>query len=156
MKRLIVILIILIAPFAHAEQWCQWSGTEAENCLAVSGDGIIYPPNHFPVKIAGNETKINNYGYYLLVTTQPTIGANQTRDAEVWGFADNEISKTWTVRDLTATEIDQRTASPMSIEMYWVWKVFLDTGLITQAQAVERLPQEMIDAYLARKRLEGD
>jgi len=153
MKSLIVIaLIVLFASFANADRWCEWSGTEGENCRN-DRSGVLMSPTNFPTSTV---SKINSWGVYHLTTTQPEIGADQVRDAEVWSKVDNEIYLTWTVRDMTATEIDERIASPMRIEMYWVWKVFLDTGIITQAQAVDRLPQEMIDAYLARKRLLGD
>jgi len=152
MKRIIVItlFIILMTPFAYADRWCQWSGTEGIECKN-DRDGVLNMP--FPTR---TESLINAKGYYRVTITQPTIGENQVRDAEVWGFADNQISLTWTVRDLTVTEIDQRIANPMSITNYYIWKTLIKTGLITQAQAAANLPAEMVDAYLARKRLLGD
>ncbi|MHA2069770.1 MAG: hypothetical protein ACXABY_35855 [Candidatus Thorarchaeota archaeon] len=106
--------------------------------------------------ISADEANLNYHGFYKLIVTEPTVGADQTKDAVVWGFSNNEISKTWTVRDLTGIEIDQRIASPMEITDYYLWKALIKTGTITQQQASDNLPQQMIDAYLARKRLLGD
>jgi len=155
MKKIILSLFLslfFITP-AFAAQWCQWSGTEAENCISER-DGILYPDNHFPVKIEGNETKIYNYGYYPLVITQPTIGENQVKDAEIWGFADNEISKTWSVRDLTQTEIDERDAEAMDITMYYLIKGLISIDTFTLQEAAAFFPAESITAYQARTRLE--
>ena len=156
MKRLIVILIIVIvtsiAPYAYADRWCQWSGTEGENCLN-DRNGIVRVPGKLP---ASTVAIINSHGYFRVIQTQPTIGPDQLRDAEVWGFADNEITLTWTVREMTATEIDNRIASPMSVTDYYIWKALLVTGVLTQQQAVNNLPPELIDAYQARERLLGN
>ena len=152
MKSLIVIaLIVLFASFANADRWCEWSGTEGENCRN-DRNGVLMSPTNFPTSTV---SKINSWGVYHLTTTQPTIGADQVRDAEVWSKVDNEIYLTWTVRDMTATEIDQRIANPMSITDYYLWKVLLVTGTITQQHAADRLPQGLIDAYQARDRLEN-
>ena len=151
MKKIIVVLaILLITSFAHADRWCEWSGTEGENC--VSDSNGIY--------LDGRPTRtvsmINDFGLFRVTETQPVVGEDQRRDAEVWGFADNEITLTWTVRDMTATEIDNRIASPMSVTNYYIWKALISTGTITIQQAQDNLPQELIDAYQARKRLLGD
>ena len=152
MKSLIVIaLIVLFAPLANADRWCEWSGTQGINCRN-DRNGVLMSPTNFPTSTV---SKINSWGVYHLTETQPTLGADQVRDAEVWSKVDNEIYLTWTVRDMTATEIDERIASPMSITDYYLWKVLLVTGTITQQQAVDRLPQELIDAYQARDRLEN-
>jgi len=151
MKKLIIVLVItLFAVPSFADQWCEWSGTEGENCQS-DGRGYIMIDG-FPTR---TPAIANTKGWYKLIVTQPTIGADQTRDAEVWGFAANEISKTWTVRDLTAEEIDQRDASPMPLSEYYLWWTLIETGTITQQQAVNHLPQELIDAYQARDRLEN-
>ena len=153
MKSLIVIaLIVLFAPFANADRWCEWSGTEGENCRN-DRNGVLMSPTNFPTSTV---SKINSWGVYHLTTTQPTIGENQIRDAEVWSKVDNEIFLTWTVRDMTETEVDQRIANPMSVTDYYIWRVLIKTGVITQQQAVDNLPADLIDAYLARKRLLGD
>ena len=150
MKRLIVVaLALFFAAPAFADTWCEWSGTEGENCKN-DRDGVLNMP--FPTR---TEAIINSHGYYRVVTTEPTLGADQVRDAEVWAKPDNTITKTWSVRDLTATELDQRIANPMSITDYYLWKALLVTGTITQQQAVAGLPAEMIDAYQARARLEN-
>ena len=153
MKSFIVIaLIVLFAPFANADRWCEWSGTEGENCRN-DRNGVLMSPTNFPTSTV---SKINSWGVYHLTTTQPEIGEDQIRDAEVWSKVDNEIFLTWTVRDMTETEIDQRIANPMSVTDYYIWKALLVTGVLTTAQAVANLPPEMIDAYQARKRLLGD
>ena len=153
MKSLIVIaLIVLFAPFANADRWCEWSGTEGINCRN-DRNGVLMSPTNFPTSTV---SKINSWGVYHLTTTQPTIGEDQVRDAEVWSKVDNEIFLTWTVRDMTETEIDQRIANPMSVTDYYIWKALLVTGVLTTAQAIANLPAEMIDAYQARKRLLGD
>ena len=152
MKRLIVVLaVLLIVPLAHADRWCEWSGTVGENCIN-DRNGVVW--------LEGRPTRtvsmINDFGLFRVTETQPVIGENQRRDAEVWGFADNEITLTWTVREMTATEIDNRIASPMSVTNYYIWKALLVTGVLTQQQAVNNLPPEMIDAYQARERLLGN
>ena len=153
MKKIVLITaILLIASFAHADRWCEWSGTVGENCVN-DRNGVLLSPAGIPTRTV---TTINSWGLYKTTDTQPTIGEDQVRDAEVWGFADNEISRTWTVRDYTAEEIDNRIASPMSVTDYYIWKALLTTGVLTQAQAVNNLPPEMIDAYQARARLLGD
>jgi len=163
MKKLILCLLIVLIPgIVFAENWCMWSGTEAEYCQSDDSRGYIRMPSELADKtvannvVTGTEADYNTAGFYKLVVTQPTLGENQVRDEEVWGFADNEISKTWTVRDMTATEIDNRIASPMSVTDYYQWKCLLVTGVITQQQALDNLPPVMVDAYQARKRLLGD
>jgi len=152
MKKLITIALLtfFFASFAYADRWCQWSGTEGENCKNDRG-GVVYLP--FPTR---TEALINAAGYYRVTITQPTIEEDQTRDAEVWGFADNQISLTWSIRDLTAIELDNRAASPMSVNDYYVWKAFIQAGIFTQAQLVayfQANQPDMIEAYQARDRL---
>ena len=143
--------MVFVVPLAHAERWCQWSGTEGINCIN-DRDGVIRLPDTIPIRTVN---KINALGYYRVVITQPTIGADQKRGAEIWGFAANEISLTWAVEDMTAEEIAQRTAGAMPISEYYLWKALLATGTITQQQAATYLPQELIDAYQARDALEN-
>ena len=153
MKSFIVIaLIVLFASFANADRWCEWSGTEGENCRN-DRNGVLKSPTNFPTSTV---SKINSWGVYHLTTTQPEIGEDQVRDAEVWSKVDNEIYLTWTVRDMTATEIDNRAASPMPVHAYYVWKAFMQAGIFTQAQLVayfQANQPDMIEAYQARDRL---
>lgn len=153
MKKIIIILgILMVASFAHADQWCEWSGTEGINCVN-DRSGVLKSPDGIPTR---TEVTINGWGLFRVTSTQPVVGEDEKRDAEVWNKVGNQISLTWTVRDMTATEIDNRIASPMSMTNYYLWKALLVTGVLTNQQAVDNLPSEMIDAYQARKRLLGD
>ena len=153
MKKFIVValFVFFISPLALADQWCEWSGTQGINCQS-DGRGFILIENR-PTR---TPSVANAAGWYKVIVTEPSVGVDETKDAEVWDKVGNQITLTWTVRDLTATEIDEQIASPMQIEMYYVWKALLATGTITQQQAADNLPQEMVDAYMARKRLLGD
>ena len=152
MKKFVLCLMIMFVPsLLFAGTWSQWDGSAGINCRSTSKTSIVIDDHRVTV----SAENLNPRGWYELTTTQPTIGADQVRDAEVWDLVGNEMSLTWTVRDMTATEIDQRIASPMRITDYYIWKVLIATGTITQAQAANRLPQELIDAYQARDRLEN-
>jgi len=142
---------MFVPSILFAGTWCQWDGSEGINCKSTSKTSIVIDDHRVTV----SAENLNPRGWFERTITQPTIGEDQVRDAEVWSKVDNEIYLTWTVRDMTATEIDQRIASPMSITDYYLWKVLLVTGTITQQQAADRLPQELIDAYQARDRLEN-
>ncbi len=152
MKKVLTILVLLfIASFAYADMWCQWSGTKGENCIN-DNNGVVRIVGKVPAR---TEAIINDHGYYRVTTTQPTIGEDQVRDDVVWGLAGNQMSRTWTVRDLTTDETDERDASPMPLSEYYLWRALIATGTITQQQAATYLPQELIDAYQARDRLEN-
>ena len=156
MKKIFLVLVLAIAVTTtplYAATWCGWSGTEGINCRSDTA-GWIQLPNG--LLIAVDEENFNRHGYYRLETTEPTVGVDQVRDATVWGFADNVITRTWTVRDLTTTELDENEARAMPLSEYYLWKALLVKGVITQQEAATALPQELIDAYLARKRLLGD
>ena len=43
----------------------------------------------------------------------------------------------------------------MDIDIYRIWRTLIQVGVITQQQAVNNLPAEMIDAYQARDRIEN-
>ena len=154
MKRLFLIglFITFMASTSIAATWCQWSGTEGVDCKNTS-TGMFKLPNGIYVK----EKDFNASGYYERITTQPTLGADQVRDTEVWGFADNEISLTWTVRDLTAQEILVRDASAMSLPDYLQWKAIVQFTSATSEQIVTFLtanyPEQVI-AYQARKTID--
>lgn len=153
MKKLLVIgLILFLVIPAGAGTWCQWSGTKGENCQEAK-DGVIMSPSGFPIR---TESIAKAKGVYPLTVTEPTLGANQVKGAEVWAFANDAITKTWAVRDLSATEIDEKTAGPMGLSDYYIWKTLIKTGVITQAQAQTHLPKMLLDAYVARKKLLGD
>jgi hypothetical protein len=148
----IVLLAVFITIPAQADQWCMWDGSQGVECQSDSKGFIRIPnPNGFKVS---TESIANNKGYYRVVITQPTLGVDQVRDAEVWGFDGTNITLTWSVRDLSAGEIDQRDAAPMPLSEYYLWKALLVKGVITSQEAQNALPQELIDAYNARDRLE--
>lgn len=145
----IFLAILFFSAPAIADQWCQWDGSKGVNCQSDSRGFILI--NHFPVR---TPEVANNKGWYKMTTLQPTLTENQTKDTPVWSFSNNQIQLTWTIRDLDSTEIDQKIAAPMSLNTYYLWKTLLTAGVITQQQAQQYLPQELIDAYQARGRLE--
>jgi len=152
MKTFFITLIVLcFAAVSFADQWCQWSVPETKGVDCQSDSRGYIRIEGFKVK---TPSIANNAGWYRLIVTQPAIGDDQTRDAEVWGFADNEISRTWTVRDLTAEELDQRSAGPLDITMYYLLKGLMAKDVFTLQEARNFFPQETIDAYQARSRLE--
>lgn len=150
MKKIIFIILIAVASPALADQWCQWAGDQGTNCQSDSRGYIVI--NGYNVR---TPAIAHARGWYRLVVTQPTVGENQVIGTTVWGFSDNVISKTWTVRDMTDEEIDQRAASPMPIGEYYIWKALIAKGVITQQEAAQRLPDDLKAAYLARDRLEN-
>jgi hypothetical protein len=132
-----------------------WSGTQGEYCQNDSRGFIIMPDGH-PIGVS--ELNLNYHGFYERITTLPPLGENQVRDQEVWGFADNKISLTWTVRDLTVTEIDQRTAAAMDLAVYLVYKLLVNRNVVNAQQLrayLETNYPQLIDAYEARDRLEN-
>lgn len=155
MKKLILILV-LIPTISFAGQWCKWDGSKGVSCQGDS-KGYIIVDNGFKVS---TESILNGHGFYELTITEPTVGANQVKDAEVWGLVGNQMSLTWTVRDMTTTEIDERTAGPMTIEDYLQFKILTHPtyGIVTKAQLrtyLENNYPEVIDAFEARDRLEN-
>ena len=152
MKKIALILTMLfVASFAHAGMWCEWSGTKGENCVHDS-NGVLMSPLNIPTR---TESTINSWGLFRVKITQPVLDENQVKDAEVWNKVDNEILLTWTVRDMTPAELDAREAEAMPLSEYYLWKTLIVTGVITQQQAANNLPPELIDAYLARDRIEN-
>jgi len=151
MKILVFILLIMCAPFTVAAgTWCEWDGTKGINCERAIEPSVVIGDHRVTV----SAENLNPRGWFELITIKPDVGSGQTRGAEVWELVDNQINKTWTVRDLTTNEIDNHAASAMEVGQYYLWKALLAKGVITQAEAVSALPQEVIDAYLARQRLE--
>ena len=154
MKRffMLVVMVSFASP-AFAGTWCEWTGTTTVNCQSDS-KGYVRRSDGLP--IGGGGENYNANGLYELITTEPQIGANQVKDAEVLEFVDNTITRTWTVRDLTAAEIDNRVASPLSVNDYWQWRAIQLAGGWTDAQMLTRLPADIVEAFKARKRLLGD
>ena len=154
MKKLVIVLcVILMASMAYAGRWCEWSGTEGENCVN-DRNGVLLSPTGVKTRTI---SKINSWGLYQVTTTQPQLGVNQVRDAEIWDKVGNQISLTWSVRDMTEEEIYERDAQPMSVEVYLLYKALVAGGVFTQQQVVTYLTNnypEIVTAYLARKALE--
>ncbi len=132
-----------------ADTWCMWDGSKGINCQS---DAKEYLRLESGLPIGGGEANYNDNGYYKLTRTQPTLDtATETKDAEVWAKVDNQISLTWTVRDLTQDELDEITAQGvLDWQLYHVLKWMATEGYINPATA----PQGLKDAYLARQRLE--
>ena len=144
-------MILFIPSLLFAGTWCQWDGSQGINCQSTNRTFIKIND----VRVTVSAENLNPRGWYELIVTQPVVGADQVIDETVWEFAANQISKTWTVRDMTTAEIDARDAEAMPLSEYYLWKVLLTTGVITQQQAVNNLPAELINAYQARDRLEN-
>lgn len=154
MKKLIVtvLLIFFVTSFASADRWCQWSGTAGINCRNDSA-GVLRLP--FPTR---TEALINAKGFYRVTNTHPTVGEDQTKDVEVWDLVGNQMSLTWTVRDLTTAEIDSRDAEPMPRSEYFLWSALVAGGVFTGAQIAAFLQAnapELVEAYQARDRIEN-
>jgi hypothetical protein len=135
---------------ASAGTWCQWDGSKGINCQSDS-KGYIYIDGF---KVSTPE-RANNAGYYKVAVVEPVINFNQIVDQETWAFTGNTIIHEWTVRDRTAEEIDLLISKAMPKSEYYIWKALLVKGVVTQQEAATALPQELIDAYMARDRLEN-
>jgi hypothetical protein len=149
-----VILAAVLAAFvgvSHAGTWCFWDAANnlATDCQSDSAGYIVI--DGFKVR---SPDLANDRGWYLTETVRPTLTSTQTLDALVYSLEGTTITRTWTVRDLTAEEIALSEADAMPLGEYYLWKVLIARGIITQAQAAAVLPQELIDAYLARQALE--
>jgi hypothetical protein len=160
MKKLLLVICLLVVPtLALGATWCEWSGTAGENCKTDNKNGII--------RIGGVNVKYesgkNSRGYYELIVTEPAVSDTETKEVPpIWDFVANQITKTWTVRDLTAEELNARIA--MGGDIYWLFKIVLNAPipnkgepLVTPAKLLgQGVPQWLIDSYLARKAIEGD
>lgn len=144
---------MFLASPLFAATYCEWNGSTTSNCQS-DNKGYVRRADGLP--IGGGEANYNANGLFELVTTEPTLEANQVKDSEVLGLADNKITRTWTVRDLTTEEIDNRIASPLSVNDYYQWKAIQLAGGWTNQQMQNALPPDLVEAYLARKRLLGD
>jgi hypothetical protein len=159
MKKIIITLVLagltLLTTHSDAGTWCMWNGTQGVHCQ-LDTKGYVRLPGGHPVSAVPAPGNLNQHGFYALQITYPALGENQTYDAEVWGLTDNVMTKTWTVRDLTGAEIDERSLGVMPIGQYYLWRALIAKGVITQQEAAMYLPAELIEAYLARKRIKGD
>ena len=155
MKKFILCLMISFIPsLLFAGTWCQWDGSQGTNCQSTTRTYITI--NN--VRVSVSAANLNPRGWYELTVTDPTIGADQVRDAEVWDLVSNEMSKTWTVRDMTAVEIDTRDAAAMPLIDYLQFNLMVEKGVATPAEIVAYLTAkypEVLAAYLARDRLEN-
>ena len=150
-KFILCLLFTFISSPLFAATWCQWDGSAGTDCQSTTRTFIKING----VRVSVSAENLNPRGWYELTVTEPSVGEDQVVDEVVWGFETNQISKTWTVRDMTTTEIDARDADAMPLSEYYLWKTLIATGVITQQQAVNNLPAELIDAYQARDRLEN-
>jgi hypothetical protein len=149
-----VILFAFLAALAgvvNAGQWCQWDAANsvATDCQSDNAGYIVI--EGFKVR---SPDLANERGWYLTETTRPALTSTQTLDQVAYSLDANTITRTWTVRNLTAEEIDVEQSAAMPIGEYYLWKALIAKGVITQQEAVQALPQELIDAYLARQALE--
>lgn len=149
MRIFFTILIFLFTTSAFATDWCQWVDNEGANCQSDSRGYIVIDG----IKTRTHSTR-NAKGWYERIVTQPALGENQVKSLVQWSFANNEIGITWAVRDLTLIELDEAESHAMPLNTYYLWKTLIAKGTITIEEAVAALPQEIIDAYLARQRLE--
>ena len=152
MNKIIVCLIFIFIPsMASALTWCQWSGSAAMSCKSTVQPTVFIGGEEVDV----SEETLNPLGWYIMNTTHPAIGPDQVQDSIVWSFENNQIGRTWTVRDLTQAEIDQRNATPMTINDYYQWKAIQIISGWTNQQLSDALPSDLVDAYVARSRLEN-
>ena len=151
MGRIILTIILLLwaVPTMAADLWCQWDGSKGTNCQSDYRGYIV---------IAGFNVKTpaiaNAKGWFKLVTTEPTVAANQVKGTDVWAHPTNSITLTWTVRNKTTIELDEEAAQAMDANLYWLIKGLLAKGTFTLQEAQNFFPAEVIAAYQARARLE--
>ena len=153
-KFILCLLFIFIPSLLFAGTWCQWDGSAGTNCQSITRTYITI--NN--VRVTVSAANLNPRGWYELTVTEPSVGEDQVKDAVVWDFVTNQISKTWTVRDMTAVEIDTRDAAVMPLIDYLQFNLMVAKGVATPAEIVAYLTTkypEVLAAYLARDRLEN-
>ena len=153
-KFILCLLFTFISSSLFAGTWCQWDGSQGTNCQSTTRTYITI--NN--VRVTVSAENLNPRGWYELTVTEPTVGEDQVKDAVVWGFETNQISKTWTVRDMTAAEIDIRDANVMPLIDYLQFNLMVEKGVATPAEIVAYLTAkypEVLAAYQARDRLEN-
>jgi len=96
-KFILCLLFIFIPSLLFAGTWCQWDGSAGTNCQSITRTYITI--NN--VRVTVSAANLNPRGWYELTVTEPSVGEDQVKDAVVWDFVTNQISKTWTVRDMT-------------------------------------------------------
>ena len=161
-KNVALILVLLAFPVTvNAATWCNWLGTEGENCQSDT-KGFIRTAEGLPVGVS--TAGLNPRGWFELTDTQPTIGADQRRSDPIWAKVDNQITRTWDVEDLTAQEIQNRAdelaaeEGLISRELYYFINCLLTNGSIDLVNGkLNPAPciQPLKDAYAARGRLEA-
>lgn len=156
---LTTIVVVFMTSTSFASQWCEWSGSEGINCQSDSKGYILI--NSIKTR---TPALANSKGWFKVTETPVTPGADQVIDAEVWSFASPDIGKTWSVRDMTTQEIQDRddqiaVQDVLTRNEYYILKMLMLPGIInltTGAIDVSVVPQYMIDAYQARGRLEAE
>jgi len=152
MKKLILtIIIVFFTTSSFAGTWCYWDAALSKGASCQSDSKGFILIDNFPVK---TQSIAHSQGWYELTINSPTVGVNQVTNAEVWILFNNQITKTWTVRNLTTTELDERTAQAMDENLYWLIKGLLLKGTFTLSEAQNFFPASVIAAYQARARLE--
>ena len=139
MKKLIfAVILLLISTSSTAGTWCHWTGAVGQLCKDDSKGYIVISGRPISTPAVANA-----HGYYKVTITSDTPGAET-----VWVLDGTGLLKTPSI-----TEIDEDKSKPMAVGQYYLWKALIAKGLITQAEAVNFLPAELIDAYQARERL---
>ena len=108
MKYIITLAVILLfAVSAHAETFCQWTGSATTNCVSAKlGTDGLYRAVVNGGKKNFVEDQANEHGYYLLIDTATEYDSTTHRlGAAVYGFANSTISRTWEAVALTAQEL---------------------------------------------------
>ena len=128
MKYILAILFVFsIAIPAQAERYCQWNDVKGINCTSTNSVGVLKTTDG--ALVSGGEANINTYLYYKLTDTQPSVLEGSVRDAEIWDKVDNQISRTWSVREKTQLELDQENCAGMQNTM-WLAKKLVTKGTL--------------------------
>lgn len=135
--------------------YAQWDGTKGVNQQSDAKGYLIAPDGH---KIAPDVSV--EFGLYPVVVTEPSVGTDQIKDTAVWGFADDQISLTWTVRDKTSDELAQEAAGELMgrdtyYAIYTLLNLLISKGVCTQQEYVSTLPSKMVLALQYWKEQEG-
>jgi hypothetical protein len=153
---LLILLVVFLASPAFAVTYCKWSGTAGTDCQSISNRTYIWLSKNHPIAV--DPASLAENGFYELVETEPTIGADQKRGVVQWNFTGSQIEKTWLVEDMTATEIDERDSKAMPLSEYLIWKLLVNKNVVTVQELrtfLETNYPEIIDAYQGRDRLEN-
>lgn len=160
MKTIFISLLLFcfIVP-ASADTWCKWdkANSTTTECRSDSKGYIV--ADGFKTR---TPALANARGYFKVVGEAPDVKVTQVAEFTGYTKDGNLITRTYSVRDLTAAEIQAQEAAAMPLGEYYLWKFFRrivtqelgrkDAQFNTAVQA--DLPQKLIDAYLARKAIE--